>query len=395
MIEKKQITNDEERAILVGLATPEQTERQVKEYLDELEFLALTAGAHTVKQFIQKLPHPDTRTFIGKGKLEEIKSYVMGKDISVIIFDDDLSASQLVNIEKEIGIKTIDRSDLILDIFARRAQTAQAKTQVELAQYQHLLPRLKGLWTHLERQKGGIGLRGPGETEIETDRRIVNTKISLLRKRLEDIDKQATTQRKTRGELIRVALVGYTNVGKSTLMRILSKTDVFAENKLFATLDTTTRKVVYGNTPFLLSDTVGFIRKLPHQLVESFKSTLDEVRESDILLHVVDIAHPQHEEQIEVVNRTLQEIGAGEKPTLLVFNKMDEYEKQTFDEWLSEDVKQDLLEQMFTEWKHRTHHHAIFISALNGDHIEQLRDTLIEKVREQYKVRYPYKTVYF
>lgn len=395
MIEKKQITNDEERAILVGLATPGQTERQIKEYLDELKFLALTAGAHTVKQFIQKLPHPDTRTFIGKGKLEEIKSYVMGKDISVIIFDDDLSASQLVNIEKEIGIKTIDRSDLILDIFARRAQTAQAKTQVELAQYQHLLPRLKGLWTHLERQKGGIGLRGPGETEIETDRRIVNTKISLLRKRLEDIDKQATTQRKTRGELIRVALVGYTNVGKSTLMRILSKTDVFAENKLFATLDTTTRKVVYGNTPFLLSDTVGFIRKLPHQLVESFKSTLDEVRESDILLHVVDIAHPQHEEQIEVVNRTLQEIGAGEKPTLLVFNKMDEYEKQTFDEWLSEDVKQDLLEQMFTEWKHRTHHHAIFISALNGDHIEQLRDTLIEKVREQYKVRYPYKTVYF
>lgn len=395
MIEKKQITNDEERAILIGLATPEQTERQVKEYLDELKFLALTAGAHTVKQFIQKLPHPDTRTFIGKGKLEEIKSYVMGKDISVIIFDDDLSASQLVNIEKEIGIKTIDRSDLILDIFARRAQTAQAKTQVELAQYQHLLPRLKGLWTHLERQKGGIGLRGPGETEIETDRRIVNTKISLLRKRLEDIDKQATTQRKTRGELIRVALVGYTNVGKSTLMRILSKTDVFAENKLFATLDTTTRKVVYENTPFLLSDTVGFIRKLPHQLVESFKSTLDEVRESDILLHVVDIAHPQHEEQIEVVNRTLQEIGAGEKPTLLVFNKMDEYEKQTFDEWLSEDVKQDLLEQMFTEWKHRTHHHAIFISALNGDHIEQLRDTLIEKVREQYKVRYPYKTVYF
>lgn len=395
MIEKKQINNGEERAILVGLVTQEQTERQVKEYLDELKFLALTAGAHTIRQFIQKLPHPDARTFIGKGKIEEIKDYVAGKNISVIIFDDDLTASQLVNIEKETGIKTIDRSDLILDIFARRAQTAQAKTQVELAQYQHLLPRLKGMWTHLERQKGGIGLRGPGETEIETDRRIVNTKISLLRKRLEDIDKQATTQRKTRGELIRVALVGYTNVGKSTLMRILSKTDVFAENKLFATLDTTTRKIVYGNTPFLLSDTVGFIRKLPHQLVESFKSTLDEVRESDILLHVVDIAHPRHEEQIEVVNRTLQEIGAGEKPTLLVFNKMDEYEKQTFDEWLSEDVKSDLLEQMFTEWKHRTHHHAIFISALNGGHIEQLRDALIEKVREQYKVRYPYKTVYY
>lgn len=395
MIERKKITEQEERAILVGLVTDGQTERQVKEYLEELKFLALTAGAHTVKHFIQKLPHPDTRTFIGKGKLEEIKNYVTGRNISILIFDDDLSASQIANIEKEIGIKTIDRSDLILDIFARRAQTAQAKTQVELAQYQHLLPRLKGMWTHLERQKGGIGLRGPGETEIETDRRIVNTKISLLRKRLEDIDKQATTQRKTRGELIRVALVGYTNVGKSTLMRILSKTEVFAENKLFATLDTTTRKVVYGNTPFLLSDTVGFIRKLPHQLVESFKSTLDEVRESDILLHVVDIAHPQHEEQIEIVNRTLQEIGAAEKPTLLIFNKMDEYEKQTFDEWLSEEVKKDLLDQMYAQWKHRTHDQAIFISALNGNHIEQLREKLIEKVRDQYKVRYPYKTVYF
>lgn len=395
MIERKKITEQEERAILVGLVTDGQTERQVKEYLEELKFLALTAGAHTVKHFIQKLPHPDTRTFIGKGKLEEIKSYVTGRNISVLIFDDDLSASQIANIEKEIGIKTIDRSDLILDIFARRAQTAQAKTQVELAQYQHLLPRLKGMWTHLERQKGGIGLRGPGETEIETDRRIVNTKISLLRKRLEDIDKQATTQRKTRGELIRVALVGYTNVGKSTLMRILSKTDVFAENKLFATLDTTTRKVVYGNTPFLLSDTVGFIRKLPHQLVESFKSTLDEVRESDILLHVVDIAHPQHEEQIEIVTRTLQEIGAAEKPTLLIFNKMDEYERETFDEWLSEEVKKDLLDQMYAQWKHRTHDQALFISALNGDHIDQLREKLIAKVRDQYRARYPYKTVYF
>lgn len=395
MIERKKITEQEERAVLVGLVPDGQTERQVKEYLEELKFLALTAGAHTVKHFIQKLPHPDTRTFIGKGKLEEIKSYVTGRNISILIFDDDLSASQIANIEKEIGIKTIDRSDLILDIFARRAQTAQAKTQVELAQYQHLLPRLKGMWTHLERQKGGIGLRGPGETEIETDRRIVNTKISLLRKRLEDIDKQATTQRKTRGELIRVALVGYTNVGKSTLMRILSKTDVFAENKLFATLDTTTRKVVYGNTPFLLSDTVGFIRKLPHQLVESFKSTLDEVCESDILLHVVDIAHPQHEEQIEIVTRTLQEIGAAEKPTLLIFNKMDEYERETFDEWLSEEVKKDLLDQMYAQWKHRTHDQALFISALNGDHIDQLREKLIAKVRDQYKARYPYKTVYF
>jgi GTP-binding protein HflX len=395
LIEKKNITDEEERAILVGLVTGEQTERQLREYLEELRFLALTAGAHTVKQFIQKLSHPDARTFIGKGKLEEIKSYIAGKNISVIIFDDDLTASQIANIEKMLGVKTLDRSDLILDIFARRAKTAQAKTQVELAQYQHLLPRLKGMWTHLERQKGGIGLRGPGETEIETDRRIVNTKISLLRKRLQEIDKQAVTQRKTRGELIRVALVGYTNVGKSTLMRVLSKSDAFAENKLFATLDTTTRKVVYQNTPFLLSDTVGFIRKLPHQLVESFKSTLDEVRESDILLHVVDISHPQHEEQIEIVNQTLNELGAQEKPTLLIFNKMDAYKRQTFDEWLSEGVKQDILTQLYAQWEFRTHGNCIFISALEGEHIEQLRETVIRKVREQYQVRYPYKTMYF
>jgi GTP-binding protein HflX len=395
LIEKKPIANHEERAVLVGLINARQTEAQVREYLDELAFLALTAGAHTVKCFIQKLPHPDARTFIGRGKLEEIKNYIAGRNISVIIFDDDLTASQITNIEKILGVKTLDRSDLILDIFARRAKTAQARTQVELAQYQHLLPRLKGMWTHLERQKGGIGLRGPGETEIETDRRIVNTKISLLRKRLQEIDKQAATQRKTRGELIRVALVGYTNVGKSTLMRILSKSDVFAENRLFATLDTTTRKVVYGNTPFLLSDTVGFIRKLPHQLVESFKSTLDEVRESDILLHVVDISHPQHEEQIEIVNQTLEELGAAQKPTLIVFNKMDAYEQQTFDAWLSEEVKQDILKQLYTQWKHRTHDNCIFISALEGDHIEQLREAIIEKVRSQYQVRYPYRTTYF
>lgn len=381
--------------MLVGLVTGQQTEAQVKEYLDELRFLAITAGAVTVKQFIQKLPHPDARSFIGKGKLEEIKQYIKDKNISVVLFDDDLSASQIANIEKTLDVKTLDRSDLILDIFARRAQTAQAKTQVELAQYQHLLPRLKGMWTHLERQKGGIGLRGPGETEIETDRRIVNTKIALLRKRLQEIDKQAVTQRKTRGELIRVALVGYTNVGKSTLMRVLSKSDAFAENKLFATLDTTTRKVVYENTPFLLSDTVGFIRKLPHQLVESFKSTLDEVRESDILLHVVDISHPQHEEQIEIVNQTLRELGAGEKPTLLVLNKMDQYKELTFDEWLSDDVKQDILEHLHSQWEFRTHGNCIFISALEGDHIHQLRETLIEKVRAQYKVRYPYKTIYY
>lgn len=389
LIEKKNITDQEEHAVLVGLVTGTQTESQVKEYLDELAFLALTAGAQTIRRFIQRLPHPDARTFIGKGKLEEIRNFISGKERPVIIFDDDLSASQIANIEKALGVKTLDRSDLILDIFARRAQTAQAKTQVELAQYQHLLPRLKGMWTHLERQKGGIGLRGPGETEIETDRRIVNTKISLLRKRLAEIDKQAATQRKTRRELIRVALVGYTNVGKSTLMRLLSKTDAFAENKLFATLDTTTRKVVYDNTPFLLSDTVGFIRKLPHQLVESFKSTLDEVRESDILLHVVDIAHPGHEEQIEIVNQTLRELGAAEKPIVLVFNKMDEYKRRTFDEWLERDVQQDILGQLYTQWEFRTHGECIFVSAKAGEHIDRLREMLVQKVRERYQRRYP------
>ena len=395
MIEKKKGKSSQERAVLVGLVSGGQTETQVREYLDELAFLALTAGAVTVKRFIQKLPHPDARSFIGKGKLEEIRQFVTGKDISVIIFDDDLTASQIAHIEKALGITTLDRSDLILDIFARRAQTAQAKTQVELAQYQHLLPRLKGMWTHLERQKGGIGLRGPGETEIETDRRIVNTKISLLRKRLQEIDKQAVTQRKTRGELIRVALVGYTNVGKSTLMQVLSKTEAFAENKLFATLDTTTRKVVYDNTPFLLSDTVGFIRKLPHQLVESFKSTLDEVRESDILLHVVDISHPRHEQQIEVVNQTLAELGAAEKTTLLVFNKMDQYRAQTFDPWLPEAVKQDILEQLFSQWAYRTHGQCIFVSAAGGDQIPALRGRLLEAVQACYKQRYPYKMVGF
>lgn len=395
MVEKKQIANSEERAVLVGLITGEQTEEQAKEYLEELSFLALTAGAITQKTFIQRLPHPNPRTFIGKGKLEEIKNYAAEKNISVLIFDDDLSATQIANVEKATGIKVLDRSDLILDIFARRAKTAQAKTQVELAQYQHLLPRLKGMWTHLERQKGGIGLRGPGETEIETDRRIVNNKISLLRKRLGEIDKQATNQRKNRGELIRVALVGYTNVGKSTLMQKLSKSDSFAENKLFATLDTTTRKVVYEGTPFLLSDTVGFIRKLPHQLVESFKSTLDEVRESDILLHVVDISHPQYEEQIEVVNETLHELRAAEKPTLMVFNKIDQYEQQTFDPWLSESVKQDMLDQLQSRWAHQTHDKSIFISALKGINLGLLRETLLQEVRKNYKVRYPYKEVYF
>lgn len=304
MIEKKKLVTQEEKAVLVGLIQKDQTNEQVTEYLDELAFLSETAGAIAVKRFTQKLAHPDSRTFVGKGKLEEIRDYLAGKNIQLVIFDDELTGSQITNIEKELKVKTIDRSDLILDIFASRARTAQAKVQVELAQYQYLLPRLKGMWKHLERQGGGIGTRGPGETEIETDRRIVKDKIALLRKRLAEIDKQAFTQRKERGELIRVALVGYTNVGKSTLMTLLSKSEVFAENKLFATLDTTTRKIVFENTPFLLSDTVGFIRKLPHHLVESFKSTLDEVREADILLHVVDTSHPQYEEQIGVVNKT-------------------------------------------------------------------------------------------
>jgi GTPase len=385
----------EEKAVLVGIITPDQQERQVKDYLDELTFLAATAGAVTVKKFIQKLPHPDSRTVVGKGKLEEIRTFIEGKNITVIIFDDELSGSQITNIEKALQVKTIDRSDLIMDIFARRAKTAQAKTQVELAQYQYLLPRLKGMWKHLERQGGGIGTRGPGETEIETDRRIVKDKISLLRKRLQGIDKQAFNQRKDRGEFIRIALVGYTNVGKSTLMNLLSKSEVFAENKLFATLDTTTRKVVFNNTPFLLSDTVGFIRKLPHHLVESFKSTLDEVRESDILLHVVDISHPNYEDQIEIVNRTLQELGAFDKPTLLVFNKMDLYEQQTFDEWLTPDIKQDLLHQLEKEWQLKTHNNCVFTAAAEKRNIDTLRNTILQKVVELYKVRYPYKTAHF
>src|SRR5690349_14022925 len=327
MLDKKHRVEKEERAVLVGLVHKDQTEPQVQEYLDELAFLAETAGAIAVKRFTQKLPHPDSKTFVGKGKLEEIQSYIQGKDIRIIIFDDELSGAQINNIEKATNVKTIDRSDLILDIFARRAKTAQAKAQVELAQYQYILPRLRGMWKHLERLGGGIGTRGPGETEIETDRRIVRDKISLLRKRLAEIDKQAFTQRKDRGEFIRVALVGYTNVGKSTIMNLLSKSDVFAENKLFATLDTTTRKVVFETTPFLLSDTVGFIRKLPHHLIESFKSTLDEVREADLLLHVVDLAHPFHDNHIEVVMSTLKEIGAVDIPVILVLNKIDLFRK--------------------------------------------------------------------
>ncbi|MFN3665550.1 MAG: GTPase HflX, partial [Sediminibacterium sp.] len=385
MIEKQHKIKDEETAVLVGVIQKEQTQEQVYEYLDELAFLAETAGAITVRKFTQKLPHPDSRTFVGKGKLEEIKAYVSGKKIDLVIFDDELTGSQITNIEKELGVKTIDRSDLILDIFARRARTAQAKVQVELAQYQYLLPRLKGMWKHLERQGGGIGTRGPGETEIETDRRIVKDKISLLRKRLGEIDKQSFTQRKERGELIRVSLVGYTNVGKSTLMNLLSKSDVFAENKLFATLDTTTRKLVFENTPFLLSDTVGFIRKLPHHLVESFKSTLDEVREADILLHVVDISHPQYEDQIGVVNKTLQELKAFEKPILTIFNKMDLYEEKTFDEWLEDEVKQEILLELREKWERATEHNCVFISALERKNIDALRELILNKVRDMYQ----------
>jgi len=390
LIEKQKI-KDEERAVLVGLVQKDQTPEQVEEYLDELAFLAETAGAKTVKRFTQKMLRPDSKTFVGKGKLEEIKNYILGKNIGLVVFDDELTGSQIINIETELKTKTLDRSDLILDIFARRARTAQSKVQVELAQYQYL----KGMWKHLERQGGGIGSRGPGETEIETDRRIVKDKISLLRKRLQEIDKQSFTQRKERGEFIRVALVGYTNVGKSTLMTLLSKSEVFAENKLFATLDTTTRKVVFENTPFLLSDTVGFIRKLPHHLVESFKSTLDEVREADILLHVVDTSHIKYEEQIGVVNKTLQDLKAFEKPILTIFNKMDLYEQKYFDEWLDDSVKEQLRRELKERWEEETNNNCVFISAIERQNIDLLRETIMEKVREMYGIRYPYKTIHF
>ena len=394
MIEHKQIVENE-RAVLVGLVHRYQTETQLQEYLHELAFLAETAGAVTEKVFFQKLPKPDSRTFVGKGKLEEIRLYVQEKGIQLAIFDDELTGSQIINIEKAIGIKTIDRSDLILDIFARRAKTAQAKVQVELAQYQYLLPRLKGMWQHLERQGGGIGSRGPGETEIETDRRIVKDKIGLLRKRLAEIDKQMATQRKERGTFIRIALVGYTNVGKSTLMNVISKSEVFAENKLFATLDTTTRKVVFEQTPFLLSDTVGFIRKLPHHLVESFKSTLDEVREADVLLHVVDISHAQYEDQIGVVNKTLQELKAFEKPIVTIFNKMDLYRQKYFDEWISDEVKQDIERDLKEKWIGLTNNNCVFVSAIEKQNIEELRTIILHKVRDMYQIKYPYKTVFF
>jgi GTP-binding protein HflX len=391
----RKVINGPEKAILIGLIKQGEKEEQVNEYLDELAFLAETAGAMEVKRFVQKMQTPDSRTFIGSGKLEEIRKYVEEKDIDLVIFDDDLSPSQSNNVEKELKVKIVDRSNLILDIFASRAQTAQAKAQVELAQLQYLLPRLKGLWSHLERQAGGIGARGPGEKEIETDRRIVKYQISLLKKQLEKIDLQSQTQRKGRGELIRVALVGYTNVGKSTLMNLLSKSDVFAENKLFATLDTTTRKVVFERMPFLLSDTVGFIRKLPHHLVESFKSTLDEVRESDLLLHVVDVSHPQHDEQIKVVTETLHELGASDKTTIMVFNKMDLYEKKNFDEHLPDEVRKEILDELYKSWQLKTKDNAVFISAAKKENIDILRYKMYDEIKKQYTIRYPYRTQFF
>ena len=392
MLDKQNLFETSENAILVGVIHNHQTEQQVAEYMEELAFLASTAGAVTDKKIVQRLQHPDSKTYVGKGKLEEIKRYAEGKNIGLLIFDDELSGSQIGNIQEAVGIKTIDRSDLILDIFARRAKTAQAKAQVELAQYQYILPRLRGMWKHLERLGGGIGTRGPGETEIETDRRIVREKITLLRKRLLEIEKQAFTQRKERGEFIRVALVGYTNVGKSTLMNLLSKSEVLAENKLFATLDTTTRKMVFENTPFLLSDTVGFIRKLPHHLIESFKSTLDEVKESDILMHVVDISHPQYEDQMKVVNATLADLGCEDKPTITVFNKMDMYEERNFDQWLEPEIKSTLLEELRKRWENETAGNCVFVSAIERRAIDQLRATMLAMVREVYVKRYPYKT---
>lgn len=385
-----------EKAILVGLVTPQQNEKQLEEYLDELAFLAETAGAVTVKKFTQKVEHPNSKYFVGKGKIEEIKAYVNEHKISLIIFDDELSPSQLRNIERFLEKKILDRSNLILDIFASRARTAHAKTQVELAQYQYLLPRLTRMWTHLERQKGGIGMRGPGETQIETDRRIIQQKISLLKEQLAKIDKQKATQRKHRVELIRAALVGYTNVGKSTLMNVLSKSDVFAENKLFATLDTTMRKVVIDNLPFLLTDTVGFIRKLPHDLVESFKSTLDEVREADILLHIVDISHPNFEEQFQVVNDTLKEIGAIDKPTILIFNKIDNYEyiPREEDDINPKTKENYTLEDWKNSWMAKMSTPCIFISAQKKQNIKELKALLYKEIKKLHLSIYPHQLLY-
>ncbi|MBR5533050.1 MAG: GTPase HflX [Bacteroidales bacterium] len=390
---------ESERTVLVGLVTPQQNEAKVKEYLDELAFLADTAGAVPVKNFIQKLDYPNPVTFVGKGKLEEIRLFVEENEIGLVIFDDELSPKQLKNIEEALKVKILDRTSLILDIFAKRAQTAHAKTQVELAQYQYLLPRLTRLWTHLERQRGGIGMRGPGETQIETDRRIVLDKISLLKEELKQIDKQKSVQRKNRGKMVRVALVGYTNVGKSTLMNLLCKSDVFAENKLFATLDTTVRKMIIENLPFLMSDTVGFIRKLPTNLIESFKSTLDEVREADILLHVVDISHPAFEEQIEVVEKTIADIckGGEPKPVILVFNKIDAFTYVQKDEDdLSPRTRENIsLDELKATYMARMGDNCIFISAVEKSNIEELKSLMYEKVKDIHVKRFPYNDFLF
>jgi len=394
MLEKKEF--HAERVVLVGIVNHEQDEKKVKEYLDELAFLAKTAGAEPVKQFTQNLHKPNPKTFIGSGKLDEIKAFNHDNKVDTVIFDEELTPTQLRNVEKQLNAKIMDRANLILDIFAKRAQTAHAKTQVELAQYEYLLPRLTGMWTHLERQRGGIGTRGPGEREIETDRRIVRDKITRLKQQLAKIDKQKATQRKNRGKLVRVALVGYTNVGKSTLMNVLSKSEVFEEDKLFATLDTTVRKVAIKNLPFLVSDTVGFIRKLPHSLVESFKSTLDEVREADILLHVVDVSHPGFQEQMQVVNQTLHEIGAGDTPTFVVFNKIDlcengnpENDPQDADERIK------AYNELKESWIAKSNQSCVFISAGNKTNIQQLKENLYEKVKNIHVQRYPYNDFLF
>jgi GTP-binding protein HflX len=387
----------EEKAVLVGLITQTQTEEKAREYLDELAFLAETAGASPEKLFFQRVDYPNPKTYVGPGKLIEIKSFVDEHEIGVVIFDDELSPKQLRNIEGELKVMILDRTSLILDIFAKRAQTANAKTQVELAQLQYTLPRLTRLWTHLERQQGGIGMRGPGETQIETDRRIILTKISLLKQNLKDIDKQMTTQRKNRGKMVRVALVGYTNVGKSTLMNLISKSDIFAENKLFATLDTTVRKVIIENLPFLLSDTVGFIRKLPHHLVQSFKSTLDEVREADLLIHVVDVSHPNFEEQLEVVNQTLKDIDPKEKPMILIFNKIDAFTYTPKDADDLSPVKREnmSLDELKNTWMAKMHDNCIFISAREKQNIDELKELMYEKIKAIHVERYPYNDFLF
>lgn len=387
----------QETAVLVGLITHDQNEERAREYLDELAFLADTAGATPQKMFFQRVDYPNPKTFVGPGKLQEIKQYIDENEIGLVIFDDELTPKQLRNIEAELKILVLDRTNLILDIFAKRAQTANAKTQVELAQLQYMLPRLTRLWTHLERQRGGIGMRGPGETQIETDRRIILTKISLLKQNLIDIDKQMTTQRKNRGKMVRVALVGYTNVGKSTMMNMLSKSEVFAENKLFATLDTTVRKVIIENLPFLLSDTVGFIRKLPHHLVQSFKSTLDEVREADLLIHVVDVSHPNFEEQLLVVQQTLKEIDPTEKPTILVFNKIDAFSYIPKDDDDLSPIKREniSLEELKKTWMSKLHDNCIFISAKEKHNIEQLKELMYEKIKAIHIERYPYNDFLF